>query len=63
MYVDSEDIEHRTKLNTEELAHLQNEQQMTLVEKMSSEEEDGKRRGASFLIKERCAKWGDVQSL
>ncbi|XP_067135000.1 tigger transposable element-derived protein 1-like [Centruroides vittatus] len=65
--VDNEDIEelvedHSTELTTEELEHLQNEQQRILAEDMSSGEEEGKEDIPSSVIKEICAKWGDVQA-
>ncbi|XP_036357762.1 uncharacterized protein LOC118762892 [Octopus sinensis] len=65
--VDSEDIgvlveDHRAELTTEELIHLQNEQQKTLAEEMTSGEEERKEDVPSYLIKAICAKWGDVQN-
>ncbi|XP_067143112.1 tigger transposable element-derived protein 1-like [Centruroides vittatus] len=61
--VDNEDIgelveDHSTVLTTEELEHLQNEQQRILAEDMSSREEEGKEDISSSVIKEICAKWG-----
>ncbi|XP_028665299.1 tigger transposable element-derived protein 1-like [Erpetoichthys calabaricus] len=54
--------EHSNELTTEELQHLQAEQENNLAEDMSSEgEEEGKEEVPSSVIKEMCAKWGELQ--
>lgn len=63
--VEKEDIDelvegHSTELTTQELLTLQQEQQKSLAEKLSSEE--GEREDVQIsLIKEMCDKWSDVQ--
>ncbi|XP_028648887.1 tigger transposable element-derived protein 1-like [Erpetoichthys calabaricus] len=65
--VDNNDVEelveeHSNELTTEELQHLQAEQEKNLAEDMSSEgEEEGKEEVPSSVIKEMCAKWGELQ--
>ena len=66
--VNNEDVEelvkdHNAELTTEELLHLQSEQQKNLVEELeqSSEDEVTETSIPSSLIKEICAKWSDVQ--
>ena len=54
-------MEHSAELTTEELVHLQNEQK-TLVEEMSSGEEDAREDAPTSLIQEMCGKWGDLRS-
>jgi hypothetical protein len=67
MEINSEDMEellenHKHKLSTEELKQLQEQQQKSIVEEMSSDEEEGSKDVSSPLIHEICAKWGEVQS-
>jgi len=65
--VDNVDVEqlvkeHSDELTTAELQHLQTEQEKNLAEEMSSEgEEEGKEEFPSSVIKEMCAKWGELQ--
>lgn len=65
--MDNDDVEelveeHSNELTTEELQHLQAEQEKNLAEDMSSEgEEEGKEEVPSSVIKEMCAKWGELQ--
>ena len=65
--VDSNDVEelveyHRSKLTTKELQDLHGEQQETL-EEISSEEEDSKRNISTAEIKELCYHWEMTQRL
>jgi hypothetical protein len=65
--INNEDVEellegHKNELSTEELKQLQEQQQKTIVEEMSSDEEEGSKDVSSSLISEICAKWGEVQS-
>ena len=52
---------HEIELNTEELQHLLEEQQKTLADDLSSDEAEVKESVPSSLIKEMCAKLGEVQ--
>ena len=66
--VNSEDVEelledHKDELSMEELEQLQKQLQKAIVEEMSSEEEEGRDDVPTSLIREICAKWGEVQSL
>jgi len=54
--------DHKDELSTEELEHLQKQLQKAIVEEMSSEEEEGREDVPTSLIREICAKWGEVQS-
>ena len=65
--VNNEDVEelledHRDELSTEELAQLQKQLQKAIVEEISSEEEEGREDVPASLIREICAKWGEVLS-
>ena len=65
--MDNDDVEElleelSAELTTEELVHLQNEQKKTLVEEMSSGEEDAREDVPTSLIQEMCRKWGDLRS-
>ena len=46
---------HKIELNTEELQHLQEEQQKTLADDLSSNEDEVRESTLSYLIKEMCA--------
>ena len=64
--VKSEDVHelmksHEIELNTEELRHLKEEQQKTLADDLSSDEDEVWESVPSSLIKEIFAKWGEVQ--
>ena len=52
---------HKIELNTDELLHLQEEQQATLADDLSSDEGEARESVPISLIKEMCAKWGEVQ--
>ena len=54
--------DHKDELSTEELEQLQKQLQKAIVEEMSSEEEEGREDVPTSLIREICAKWGEVQS-
>ena len=54
---------HKIELNTEELKHLHEEQQKTLADDLSSDEDEVRESVPSSLIKEMCAKWREVQLL
>ena len=63
--VNNEDVEelledHKDELSMEELEQLQKQLQKATVEEMSSEE--GREDVPTSLIREICAKWGEVQS-
>ena len=63
--VEREDIHelvegHSTDLTTEELVHLQQQQQKDLVEELSSEEDEGREEVSSALINGMCVKWAEV---
>ena len=65
--VNNEDVEelledHKDELSMEELEQLQKQLQKAIVEEMSSEEEEGRDDVPTSLIREICAKWGEVQS-
>lgn len=65
--VNNEDVEelvedHKNELSTEELEQLQEQQQKAIVEEMSSEEEIVREDVPCSLIREICAKWGEVQN-
>ena len=58
--VESEDVHELLKsqeieLKTEELQHLQDEQQKTLADDLSSDEDEVMESVPSYLIKEMCA--------
>jgi len=64
--VNNEDAEelledHKDELTTEELEQIQKQLQKAIVEEMSSEEEEGREDIRTSLIREICAKWGEVQ--
>ena len=54
---------HKIELNTEELKHLHEEQQKTLADDPSSDEDEVRESVPSSLIKEMCAKWWEMQLL
>ena len=63
--VASEDVlellkSHKIELNTEDLQHLQEEQQKTLADDLLSDEDEVRESVQSSLIKEMCAKWRKV---
>ena len=65
--VNNEDVEElleddKDELSTEELEQLQKQLQKAMVEEMSWEEEEGREDVPTALIREICAKWGEVQS-
>jgi len=65
--VNNEDVEelledHKDELSTEELERLQKQLQKATVEEISSEEEEEREDVPTSLIREICAKWGEVQS-
>jgi len=65
--VNNEDVEelledHKGELSTEELEQLQKQLQKAIVEEIFSEEEEGMEDVPTTLIREICAKWGEVQS-
>ena len=49
---------HKIKLNTEELQHLQDEQQKTLADDLSSDEDEVRESAQSSLVNYICAKLG-----
>ena len=51
---------HEIELSTEELQHLQEEQQRTLADDLSSDEDEVRENVPSSLILEMCAKCGKV---
>ena len=64
--MESEDVHdlsksHKIELNTEELQHLQEEQQKTLADDLSSDEDGVRESVPSSLSKDMCAKWKEVQ--
>ena len=66
--VESEEVHellksHEIELNTEELQHLQEEQQKTLADDLSSDEDEVRESVPSSLIKDMCAKWGKCSYL
>ena len=66
--VESEDVHellksHEIELNTEVLKHLQNEQQKTLADDLSSYEDEVWESVPSSLINYMCAKWGKCSFL
>ena len=61
--MESEDVHehlksHEVELNTEVLQHLQDEQQKTLADDLSSDEDEIRESVPSSLIKDMCVKWG-----
>jgi hypothetical protein len=65
--INNDDVEellqdHKTHHSMVELKELQEQQLKMIVEEMSSDEEDGSKDVFSSLIREICAKWGEVQS-
>ena len=64
--VESEDIHeplksHNIKLKAYELQHQQEEQQKTLADDLSSDEDEVRESVLSSFIKEMCVKWAEVQ--
>jgi len=53
--------DHKDELSTEKLEQLQKQLQKAIVEEMSSEEDEGREDDPTSLIREICAKWGEVQ--
>ncbi|KAM3922863.1 tigger transposable element-derived protein 1-like [Leptodactylus fuscus] len=51
---------HAAELTTEDLMHLQQQQQKDMVEEISSEEEERVEDISSGLIHEMCAKWAEI---
>ena len=51
---------HEIELHTEELQHMQKDEQKTLADEMSSDEDEVRESVQSSLIKEMCAKLGEV---
>ena len=52
---------HNIKLKAYELQHQQEEQQKTLADDLSSDEDEVRESVPSSFIKEMCAKWREVQ--
>ena len=66
--VEAEDVTelvegHSSELTTEELQHLQEQQQRTLAEDHDSEEDEGREDIPSAVIREMCASWGRLREL
>jgi hypothetical protein len=61
-YVEELLEDHKNELSSEKLKQLQEQQQKTIVEEMSSDKEEGSKDVSSSLIRKICAKWGEVQS-